>query len=132
MTVSQLSNPNYHMFICPLRKARRSCKALLPFEQRFLSCMASRFSCLSVAQSVCFLYAFVLIRSAQREIIIQEKSKTYFPFLKIKSTYLHVKLRLELAKKSRILNLWITRSVSNKLLWALGYANLSLRCRHLS
>ena len=45
----------------------------------------------------------------------------------MKSTYLHVKLRLELAKKSRIFNLWITRSVRNKLLWALRYANLSLR-----
>ena len=78
------------------------------------------------------LYAFVLISSAQREIIIQEKSKKYFPFLKIKSTYLQVKLRQELTKKSRIFNLWITRSVRNKLLWALQYANLSLRCRHLS
>jgi len=26
---------------------------------------------------------------------------------------------------------WITRSVRNKLLWALGYANVSLRCRPL-
>ena len=30
-----------------------------------------------------------------------------------------------------VFNLWITRSVRNKLLWALRYANVSLRCRHL-
>ena len=28
------------------------------------------------------------------------------------------------------LNLWILRSIRNKLLWALRYANVSLRCRH--
>ena len=28
------------------------------------------------------------------------------------------------------LNLWIPRSIRNKLLWALRYANVSLRCRH--
>jgi len=32
----------------------------------------------------------------------------------------------------RVFNLWITRSVRNKLLWALRYANVSPRCRHLS
>ena len=32
-----------------------------------------------------------------------------------------------------LFNLWITRSVlMSKLLWALRYANVSLRCRHLS
>ena len=131
MTESQPSNPNYHMFISRLRKARRSCKALLPFEQRFLSCMLVVLVA-DLSRSWFVLHAFVLISSAQREIIIQEKSKKYFPFLRIKSTYLHVKLRLELTKKSRIFNFWITRSVRNKLLWALQYANLSLRCRHLS
>ena len=31
-----------------------------------------------------------------------------------------------------VFNLWITRSIRNKLLWTLRYANVSLRCRHLS
>ena len=31
-----------------------------------------------------------------------------------------------------VFNLWITRSVRNKLLWALRWANVSLGCRHLS
>ena len=31
-----------------------------------------------------------------------------------------------------VFTLWITRSVRNKLLWALRYANVSLRCRQLS
>ena len=31
-----------------------------------------------------------------------------------------------------VFTMWITRSVRNKLLWALRYANVSLRCRHLS
>ena len=31
-----------------------------------------------------------------------------------------------------VFNLWITRSIRNKLLWALRHANVSLRCRHLS
>ena len=31
-----------------------------------------------------------------------------------------------------VFTLWIPRSVRNKLLWALRYANVSLRRRHLS
>ena len=31
-----------------------------------------------------------------------------------------------------VFNLWIMCSIRNKLLWALRYANVSLRCRHLS
>ena len=37
-----------------------------------------------------------------------------------------------LSHRLEFFNLWITRSVRNKLPWALRYANVSLRCRHLS
>ena len=46
----------------------------------------------------------------------------------------HCELLSFLAQPNNTLfsNLWITRSIRNKLLWALWYANVSLRCRHLS
>ena len=37
-----------------------------------------------------------------------------------------------LSHRLEFFNLWITRSVRNKLPWALRYANVSLRCRQLS